>query len=108
MSAKARELIEGVASGEKKASTVVRDSIGIREFMDQRDVTDAVMLVIRNDGNLYRALMSGKMSPSQAASKWIIEYEKALFRDIREDIKAAKKDIEAEIKRWIQTVKREG
>jgi len=105
---KARELINEVASGQKKASTVVKDSIGIREFMDERDITDAVMLVIRNDGNLYRGLMAGKVSPSQAAAKGIIEYEKALFRDIREDIKAAKKDIEAEIKRWIQTVKREG
>ena len=108
MSKQARELIEGVASGERKASTVVKDSIGIREFMDERDVTDAVMLVVRNDGKLYRGLMSGKVSPSQAASQGIREYKAALFRDIGEDIMAAKKDIEAEIKRWIATVKRGG
>lgn len=104
---KARELIEAVARG-NKASTVVRDSTGIKEFMDERDVTDAVMLVIRNDGKLYRALMSGKMSAAQAASAGMAEYKKQLFREISDDIKAAKKDIENEVKRWIQTVKREG
>jgi hypothetical protein len=103
-----KQLIESVAEGKVTASSVVKDSIGIREFMDGRDITDAVMLVIRNDGKLYRSLMAGKVSAAQAASQGIQEYKKALFRDISEDINAAKKDVEAEIKRWIATVKREG
>lgn len=102
---KPSQLIEQVVQG-KPASHVIRRHL--REFIDKRDAVDAVMLVIKNDGKTYQALMSGRMQPRQAAQWGIDEYAKHLFRDIREDLNEAKGDIAKEVERWIQRVKREG
>lgn len=105
---KSRQLIEAVAEGKASPSSVVKNVAGLREYIDDRDAVEAVMLVVQNDGQLYKALMDGRMQPSAAAKQGIEDYYKALCRDIKDDLNSVKGEIEKEIKKWIERVRREG
>jgi hypothetical protein len=98
---KPRQLIEAVAEGKATPSSIVKATAGLREYIDDRDAVEAILLVAQNDGKVYKALMDGKMTPDQAAKWGIDEYYKALMRDIKEDLMSVKGEVTKEIKKWI-------
>lgn len=89
-------------------SNRLRRSMQLRKagrVVDEKDIVDAVMLLIHNDSKLYQALSSGKMKPAEAAKEGRMQYLSFATQNLREDVRKAQPMIEKEVKDWVAEMK---
>jgi hypothetical protein len=73
--------------------------------VDEDDVVDGVLMIIRNDSKMHKMATSGQVK--QAVKAGMQEYLKESMASLKDDVAASKRACEAEVTTWVKEYKKD-